>query len=400
MRALAIIGATQLHWARAMSTQRLTWLATVLYFIGYYALNIPVPLYLKSIGIADGVVGLILGANVAASLLTRPFAGGLADAWGRKPVMLLGAAALVLGAAGFGLATAPPLLFVLRLMQIVGYVMFTTASTALAADLAAPDKRGAAIAMMGSGANLAMTFTPLLMSLLLGWVSLPLSFGVPALMALVAAVAMMRVAEPDRAMPANGGALAVARELFALFIPMRRPLITIVLMGMAWGTFFQFTPLLAQRNGLASAGLIYTLYGSVMLSSRLTLGRKLDQLPRMALFVSGFISLALGLFVLGTAHGMPQALLGIVLIGLPSGLLHPLLGLMHVELANASQRGRASSVYFMGWDIGIGGGAIALAPVLEAYDVEGQFVGAAVFALAALVPAVLAVRQAPRLARV
>jgi MFS family permease len=373
-----------------MSTPfRLVWLATLMFFVGYYALNIPVPLYLKSISMPDWLVGVILSANVVASVIMRPFAGILSDTWGRKPVMMLGAAALLIGAGGFGLTTDPIALFVLRVFQVIGYVAFTTASFALAADLAAPEKRGAAIAMLGSGANLAMTFTPLLISGVMTLVPLNASLWLPAAMAVIAALAILRVSaasSPRAERGAFGDIFVLARKLW-------RPLLTIVLMGMAWGAFFQFTPLLAGRRGLGAPALYYSAYGVFMLTSRLTIGRRLDVLPRTLSFVAGFILLALGLAVMGLAHLPWVALLGVFLLSLPCGVLHPLLGLMHVEQASAGERGRASSVYFMGWDVGIGLGALALAPVLEVFNVQGLFLAAAGLALLALGPAWLATRS-------
>ncbi len=94
------------------------------------------------------------------SLFIRPLAGVVADRWGYRRVMLAGTAAFIAGVISTSLTASPILLFGLRILQTAGYVAFTTAATALVADLASPDRRGVALAVFGIAANVAMTLTP------------------------------------------------------------------------------------------------------------------------------------------------------------------------------------------------------------------------------------------------
>jgi MFS family permease len=87
------------------------WFTALLYFFAYYALLVPVPVYLDRIGLPDWEIGVILGAFGVASLACRPVAGWLADGWGYRPIMLFGTGALAVGAIGMGLTTQPVLLF-------------------------------------------------------------------------------------------------------------------------------------------------------------------------------------------------------------------------------------------------------------------------------------------------
>ena len=143
------------------------WTATLLFFAAFYTLLIPFPLYLVEAGLPDWQIAVVMGAFGIASLIVRPLAGVFSDTWGRRKIMLFGAGALVVGAVSVSLTSKAVLLFGLRVLQATGYVAFTTAATALISDLAPPEKRGSAMALFGTAANVSMTTTPALVNAIL-----------------------------------------------------------------------------------------------------------------------------------------------------------------------------------------------------------------------------------------
>src|SRR3954464_12438582 len=83
------------------------WVATVIFFAGFYSLLVPLPRYLTAIGLPDWQIGMILGAFGVASLLWRTVAGVGVDRWGARPIMLLGSVSLVVGAVCVPLTVSP-----------------------------------------------------------------------------------------------------------------------------------------------------------------------------------------------------------------------------------------------------------------------------------------------------
>ncbi len=106
-----------MRFPAATGDYAIAWVATLLFFGAFYALLVPLPLYLTRIGLPDWQVGVILGAFGVASLVSRPVAGVFTDAWDRERVMRRGAAALIAGATGVTLTTWPLLLVVMRILQ-------------------------------------------------------------------------------------------------------------------------------------------------------------------------------------------------------------------------------------------------------------------------------------------
>lgn len=358
-----------------------TWTAAFLFFASFYALLVPLPLYLAACHFADWQVGVILGAFGIASLVTRPLAGACADVWGRRPLLLLGSVALIVGAGGVPFTQSLAPLFALRIMQAVGYVAFTTAISARVSDLAAPEKKGSALALFGISINLAMTLTPMAVNAALDRLTVRGAFGISA--ALAAVAALLSLGRPDKPGVANTAAnwLAVWQVPPVLLTPAAAA----VLFGAGFGAFFQFLPLLAQRREIPSIGFAYAVYGIGVIVARLVTGRWQDGRDRRRLLAPAFILGAAGLVLLGLAHSLDWLLAGSALLAIAGGIVHPGLMACHVELASEAIRGRAVAFFYLAFDLGIGLGTWLLAPVLEGHGFQGLFLSAAVLtALGAL----------------
>lgn len=362
-----------------VTTYWITWVATLLFFAAFYTLLVPLPLYLAGVGFRDWQVALVLGAFGVASLAARPLAGIVTDMWGARQVMMLGAGSLVAGAIGVPFATGVAPLFALRILQAAGYVGFTTASTALIASLAPARERGSALAMFGVAANVAMTLTPVAIGASLNLLTLTGAFALSACAAALAGALCLRL-PGERAggnPPAWGALTRLPRDLVA-------PMLAAALFGVGFGAFLQFLPLLAARRALGSPGLGYAAYGAGIITTRLLTRGLQDRVDRSAILFPAFVSLAAGLTGLAFAGRAPALVAAAVLVSGGSGILHPALIAAHVERRPPAERGRATSVFYLGFDLGIGLGAWALSPFFQRWDVAGLYLAAAAFAACGL----------------
>jgi predicted MFS family arabinose efflux permease len=351
------------------------WIATVSFFAGFYALLTPLPYYLADIGLPDWQIGLVLGAFGVASLLGRPLAGLATDRWGARPVMLSGAAALLVGALAVPATGNVVILFGLRLLQAAGYVAFTTAGTGLVVLLSAPGERGRRLAIFGAAANVAITLTPAAISGVLAVAPLAAGFLVSGGLALLAGGLAWRLPRAQRAPAGARPGLAFPRRLWA-------PMAAAGLLGAGFAAFFQFTPLLAARRDTIDAGWLYTVYGIGLIVSRFGGGGLVDRwgTVRMLLLTCLLQSLGLALFAVASTTGR---LIAATLLLAVSGLFHPTLLAHHAALL-PNAPGRASAAFYVGFDLGIGLGSWLLGIALEVAGVSGLYGVAALFALAVL----------------
>lgn len=352
------------------------WAATLTFFAGFYALLTPLPRYLISAGLPESHVGLVLGAFGIASLLGRPLAGSAADRWGARPVMLVGAATLLVGALGVLTTANVVALFGLRLLQAAGYVAFTTAGTGLIVAITAPSERGRRLAVFGAAANLAITLTPAAMSALLAIAPLSAGFVVAAGLALVAGLlAAFLPVIPAAARGTGRGAWSIPQRLWA-------PMSAAALFGMGFAAFFQFAPILAERRGTIEAGWLYTLYGTSLILTRFGGGGLVDRwgIAPTLTFTAALMAAGLAIFSVATA---PAWLGGATVLLAASGLFHPALIAHHAALL-PEEPGRASAVFYVGFDLGIGIGSWILGLTLERAGVAGLYAAAAIAAISVL----------------
>jgi predicted MFS family arabinose efflux permease len=378
---LANVGGMAIHNAtaaplalgRTPTAYWLAWVATVSFFAGFYALLVPLPRYLAEAGMPDWQIGLVLGAFGVASLVGRPVAGVAADRLGPRAVMLVGSAALAIGALAVPATSGLAALFALRVLQAIGYVAFTTAGTALVVALVAPEERGRRLAVFGAAANLAITVTPALVSLLLEIAPVWTGLLAAGLLALLGGLLASRL--PPTSTAGASIAWSVPRRLWP-------PMAASALLGAGFVAFFQFAPILADRRAI-SPGLLYLTYGLAIIATRLVGGRLVDRFD-----VGRVVALAAGLTALGHAliaatSSAAPLLVAPLLIAAGGGLFHPALIAHHAALLPGAP-GRASAAFYLAFDLGIGAGSWLFGAALELAGLSGLYWTAAALAAAVL----------------
>jgi predicted MFS family arabinose efflux permease len=364
----------------------IAWVATLLFFVAFYALLVPLPGYLEYAGMADWQIGVVLGAFGIASLIGRPLAGVLTDRWGARRVLLGGGLALALGAAAVSLTRDMALLFGLRLLQAAGYVAFTTAGTALVVALTGAAERGRRLAVFGIAANVAMTSSPALTSVILPLLPLSAAFGAIGALALIPALAI-RFIHADRVAAPQTAAIDL-RRIWQFPHALRLPMLIAGCFGVGFGAFFQFATLLAERRGTIPAGVLYTCYGIGIILTRLLSRNWMDRAGVVRILTFAAILKIFGLALAALAVNPFLLAAAAFLIAAGSGLFHPALIAHHVRILPA-EPGRATAGFYVGFDLGIGAGNWFLGLMLQWFGLTGLYSAAmlAVLAGLALVPA-------------
>ncbi len=358
---------------------RLTFITTLLFFVAFYTLLVPLPRYLTALGLPDWQVGLVLGAFGIAALLGRPLAGLGSDWIGRRAIILVGALLFVLGVLGMTWTTHPLLLLLTRCLQAFGYVAVTTAATAQITDVTPEEKRGATLAWFGIAANVAMTLTPAAVDALLrgGVIHLAGGFWLAAVLALGCIVMAWRFEGTGGEEQGTGGKV----ELWALPRAILQPWLAAALMGVGFGAWLQYLPLLTARRGVEPTGLLYALYGIAIIGARLVTGPWLDRGHERRLLIGGFLSLAAGLALFAFTQSLFTYIPATMLVAIGGGIIHPLLMALHVRYMPEAMRGRAVATFYLGFDLGNGLGTWLLGFVLQAWGLTALF-GAAAFCAA------------------
>lgn len=348
------------------------WASSLLFFAGFYGLVASLPTYLANdCRLTDWQLGTLVGAFGMAAPALRPMSGSLVDRWGPGPAMVAGAAALALGSAAVTLTSRPDLLLALRIVQAFGYASFTTASVARAVAMVPPGRRGAALALLGTAASVAVAVTPFAIAFVAGPARAGPLLASAALIAGAGLASLAIAGRRPRAGPtAAYGGFRPARGL-------RGPMAAAFCLGVGFGAFLQFLPLLEGRRGIRPAGVGYAAYGATIILTRLSVAcgsrpTSLSQGRGLA-----FLASSAGLCVLAAATNVGSVALGAALVAAGSGVLHPGLIDECVGRLAPDRSGQAVASFYLAFDLGIGGGAWLITPALRHAGVGGAYLAAA-----------------------
>lgn len=319
--------------------------------------------------------------------LTNYVAGRLADAHGRKKVLVAGW--LVAVPVPFLLMYAPTWGWVLAANLLLGVSQGLTWSTAVVMkiDLAGPARRGLAMGLNEFAGYAAVAAS----ALVSGWLAAtwglgaaPFTVGVAYVAAgLAASVFLVRETAGFTALEAPAAATAPApprpsaRAVFwrttaadpTLSAATQAGLVNNLNDGLAWGLF----PLLFAAAGLDLATIagLAAIYPAVWGVTQLGTGALSDRIGRKGLIVGGMLTQAAGIGVVAVGATVPAFAAGQALLGLGTAMVYPTLLAAVADVAAPSWRGAAVGVYRLWRDLGYAAGAVVAGVVADRLGLHG-----------------------------
>lgn len=365
-------------------------LANLAVFTGFQMLMPTMPLYIKFLGGRETAMGLVTGVFTLSAVGVRPLVGWALDAVGRQVVFLLGLAVFVVSAISYTWVPSIAALLAIRVLHGLGWGCSTTAAGTIAADVIPSSRLGEGMGFFSLAATIAMAVAPALGLFLAhrsGFTPLFATSASLALLALVLAVPIRYRQHhplPQKADPPGAAAGATNPGRPAFFEPRAvRPALVILLCNTTYGAIVTFLALYALTRGIRNIGPFFTVYASVLAFTRPLTGVLIDRRGYDAAVVPGLAFVAMTMFVLSRAAALPTFLLAAVLAGVGFGAVGPAMQALAVRGLPPYRRGAANSTYYIGFDLGIGLGAMAWGGVSQAIGYSGMY-------LTAVLPAALA----------
>lgn len=166
-------------------------------FLGFF------PPYAKGIGLNDAEIALVMGAQLATTMLAKPLSGRLSDRLGRKPMILCGLLLCAATLPAIPAATSLWFLFPVSALFGLGVAIVTPSTTALVADLVKAGRMGSAMGVFGTIWDSGEAAGPILAGFLIASLSYPPAFSlIAAVMAAMALLFLVAVKDPTRPVPA------------------------------------------------------------------------------------------------------------------------------------------------------------------------------------------------------
>lgn len=337
------------------------------------------------LGMSAFVVGMVVGSQFVAALLTRPWAGHYADSRGGKRAVVAGLA----GTVGAGMAHLLPLALVdapaasiaalllgRALLGGAGSLVITGAlSWGLA--LAGPQRAGQVMARTGMATYASYAIgAPLGTALYsqFGFVAIALATLLVPLAALLIALSLRGVAPVPHA-----GRPAVGRVISTIWVPG----LGLALCSVGFSAVTTFIALLFAAKGWAPAWPAFTAFAAAFIAARIFFGHLADRIGGARVALVFLLIEASGQAVIWLAGEPAVALAGAAITGFGYSLIFPGFGVEVVRRVPPQSRGLAMGAYTAFLDLAIGVASPALGLIAGSTGIGSIFLVSATVTLCA-----------------
>lgn len=369
-------------------------------FIGFFMVGLPMPvlpLYVDgTLGMGAVVVGVVAGLQFAAALMSRAYAGSLADRRGARRAVVIG---FVLGAAAGGL-------------YLLAEQWSAWAQGALTALLAGRALMGCAESLIVTGALSwgVGRVGPQNAGRVMAWVGVAIyaayALGAPAGMWLYrsagfAGIAWATVAIPllalalvwrQRAVPAAAG---VRTPFYRVVGMVSLPGLGLALTSVGFGVITAFVSLFFAQRGWDGAAWMFSAFGVGFIAARVFFAGLPDKLGGARVALVCVLVEAVGQGLIWSAMAPAWAYGGALLTGAGYSLAFPAFGVEAVRRVPAASRGAAMGAYVAFLDVALGLSGPLAGWLADARGYGAVYGMGGVCALAAVGVAVALRRAAP-----
>lgn len=368
-------------------------------FVAYLIIGIPLPVLPvhvhRDLGLSTVIVGVIAGSQFAASLMSRMWAGHLADTRGAKVTVVTG---LVFGTASgalyllsmlFGAAPLQAAAVLLLGRLALGVAESALITGALSWGLALADGRhsGRVMAWIGTALYASLAAGAPAGTLLFDAFGFASVAAVTCLLPLVALFVVLPQARPPLTVSASRPSFATITRAVAV------PGAALALCGFGFAAVTTFMALLFSERGWGPTWVAYTGFSMAFIVGRSLLGHLPDRYGGARVALVCVAVETSGLVLVGLSTGMGFVMSGVVLTGLGYALVYPGLGVEAIRLAPPQSRGLAMGAYTAFLDVSLGLGSPVLGWVASLNGLNAVFLVSAGFVLAAT-PLTVALRRA------
>jgi MFS family permease len=324
--------------------------------ISFYMVSTTISLYVTGLGDSAAVAGTVVGVLSLASLCIRPFSGLLSDRHNRKKLLLISLTGICIAMASYGFTKSIATLIILRILHGISFSIATTVTLTMVADTLPPENMTEGMGYFAVGQTISSAIAPSLGLWLGDRYSYAMTFwfasGLIALSILLGAV----IVKNEKQIIENREKKLTLKDIISIQALPYGVLATIA--AGSTGIENGFISLYGSTLGLGNIGWYFTIGAAALFISRIGSGHLADSHTKGVMLLGLF--LMTGAFMLLGINGTAVALgIAAALKAFGLGAVQPILQASSLKAVAPSQRGAASSTYYLGTDVGQ-----ALAPVL------------------------------------
>lgn len=316
--------------------------------------------YAQELGASSAFAGIIVGMMSIVAMFLRPVAGNMTDHFSKYTLSFLGGVLSFIGVMGYVITPNSSFLLLFRLINGLGYVLCTVCMTTWLSYLVPFNHVGEAMSFYGLMNALAMAFAPAVSINLYRVIGYREAIIISALASLMMVITVQFVgnrAKPDLQPQKKHAAGLHIKIIQRDSLPIA--LLTALFAIPYFATQADIVAYSEQRHLPIAVGAYFFIYAVVLLGIRLFLRNQFDTVrfqPWLIISTVATIFYLIMLTVMKTNWEMALAAAG---MAFGYGLIYSVCQSTAMMLAPKSERGLASSTFFLGLDVGM-----TLGPVL------------------------------------
>ena len=378
--------------------------------LGTGSLQLARPLFAFEVTGDIFLVSFLVASSSLARIIAGPLTGYLTDRWGRKPLVIAGAALRGLTTLGQFFSDSYLPFFVLEFIGQMGVSMWTTSTGVLVGDVTTPENRGRVMAVRTMSSRIGFVAGPAIAGALAVTLGLRYVFLFSTLTKLINLGVMFWISEsrPEEARqraqekkeenvekkPGLIASLFLTKTFIAL------ALVTFGLSMMQMGVFQTLVPVHTQEEvGLSEfeIGNLVSFASIIALLVAFPNGMVSDRFGRKASLVPGMLVLGGSSVLLAISGNYLGIVLMMTLYGIAEGMVQGSTQVYAVDLAPADRRGTVVGVWSIFMSLGGMVTTLLVATLYTAFGALIAFNGVAAFLIvSALVLAFMAKETAGR----
>lgn len=367
-------------------------IASLFITMGFQMLLPVLPVFSAELGGSDSWAGLVVGIFTISAVLMRPVAGRLLDKQGRRGVFILGLIVFLVCVVAYNWTSTIFVLLILRFIHGFGWGASSTASSTIASDIIPKSRLGEGMGYFGLTSTLAMAIAPALgLEVLSGYgfnAVFYISAGVVFISIFIALPIKYHKPDMLAKSDSDGPGKTEIFEKSAIL-----PAVVIFFITMTYGAIVSFIALYADQRQVENIGLFFTVYAVALLISRPYFGRLTDRKGTAFAVLPGIICVILSMCCIYFANSLLAFLMAGFIYGIGFGAIQPALQAMSVRKVDNTRRGAANATFFLGFDLGIGAGAILWGIVAEHFGYQFIYLLAIIPAIAGALIYIRSIRK-------
>jgi len=307
------------------------------------------PLYVRSLGNREDVVGWLTGVFTLTAMIARPAAGRALDAGRLRGTYLFGQFVSLVSILAYPIVQSTAGLLAFRLLHGVGIGVTTTSAQTIVVDFVPENRLAEGIGYFGLGTFVAMAIAPAVGLYAAETFGFSAMFAASALMMSAGVLFGLAVRYSVRPGGRHPSKPAAWIERSALV-----PAAGAFCAGIAHNAVTSFAALYAESRGVGHIGVFFTVFALAVVVSRPLAGKIADRKGAYAALLPGLALVAAATGALTLADRLVWFLVIAALLGVGHGSALSALQTMAVLGADGSRRGTAVSTFYLGLDLAAG----------------------------------------------